>query len=181
MREISIKLCPTSWFLFFWSRFCYRNHSKEEVKTEDVTRYESDATPEEIIERVPLRKQEFVLDRLSNTDIAGTQDAVLMVSFVWSYSFFVCVICLPHCNDCEAIWSAFSEDLREKKRILDTRYLVCLTFLFRGKVRISSSPRTWYEGSLMAVSRLSNYLCGKACADTSCSIFQAVCHPSCTT
>ena len=52
------------------------------MKTEDVTRYESDATPEEIIERVPLRKQEFVLDRLSNTDIAGTQDAVLMVSFV---------------------------------------------------------------------------------------------------
>ena len=96
MREISIKLCPTSWFLFFWSRFCYRNHSKEEVKTEDVTRYESDATPEEIIERVPLRKQEFVLDRLSNTDIAGTQDAVLMVSFVWSYSFFLCVsfVCL---------------------------------------------------------------------------------------
>lgn len=84
MREISIKLCPTSWFLFFWSRFCHRNHSKEEVKTEDVTRYESDATPEEIIERVPLRKQEFVLDRLvSNTDIVGTQDAVLMVSFVW--------------------------------------------------------------------------------------------------
>lgn len=53
------------------------------MKTEDVTRYESDATPEEIIERVPLRKQEFVLDRLvSNTDIVGTQDAVLMVSFV---------------------------------------------------------------------------------------------------
>jgi hypothetical protein len=101
---------------------------------------------------------------------------------VWSYSFFlVCVICLPHCNDCEAIWSAFSEDLLEKKRIHDTRYLVCLTFLFRGKVRISSSPRTWYEWSLMAVSRLSNYLCGKACAGTSCSVFQAVCHPSCTT
>ena len=53
------------------------------MKTEDVTRYESDATPEEIIERVPLRKQEFVLDRLvSNTDIVGTHDAVLMVSFV---------------------------------------------------------------------------------------------------
>ena len=47
-----------------------------------MTRYESDATPEEILERVPLRKQEFVLDRLvSHTDIAGIQDAVLMVAF----------------------------------------------------------------------------------------------------
>ena len=53
---------------------------RNQVKTEDVTRYESDASPEEILERVPLRKQEFVLEKmLSNTDIAGIQDAVLMV------------------------------------------------------------------------------------------------------
>ena len=68
------------------------------MKTQDVTRYESDATPEEIIERVPLRKQEFVLDRLvSNTDIAGTQDAVFMVSIclkLYILFFGVSFVCL---------------------------------------------------------------------------------------
>ena len=97
---------------------------RNQVKTEDVTRYESDATPEEILERVPLRKQEFVLEKmLSNTAIAGIQDAVLMVRFVWSFSFLI--VCLAAMT---VKWYEVHERFAWKGRILDTRYLVCLTF-----------------------------------------------------